>query len=191
MSIRSAIEDVERFHAAANIENLEGNARLEMRKLRRRLLREEYKETKRAVKRRDMRGVADGYADMMFVILGSALVQVGKHRFIKVWQEVVRSNMAKCIDGKVIMRDDGKVLKPDDWTPPDIESILMLDEPPANNDGSLMHELDFAMTTFQGVINALKDELTTDPDNVSAAKASLEQLAAALMEMHRGIQETL
>jgi len=39
--------------------------------------------------------------------------------------EVHRSNMAKLgDDGKPIRREDGKVLKPLTWTPPDLMSIL-------------------------------------------------------------------
>jgi predicted HAD superfamily Cof-like phosphohydrolase len=42
------------------------------------------------------------------------------------WAEVMRSNMAK-IDprtGAVRRREDGKILKPEGWTPPDLASIL-------------------------------------------------------------------
>lgn len=40
--------------------------------------------------------------------------------------EVTRSNMAKVDDetGKVIKREDGKILKPADWTPPDLASFV-------------------------------------------------------------------
>lgn len=42
------------------------------------------------------------------------------------WREVMRSNLTK-IDpdtGKVNKREDGKVLKPDGWTPPDLKPYL-------------------------------------------------------------------
>jgi predicted HAD superfamily Cof-like phosphohydrolase len=42
------------------------------------------------------------------------------------WQEVMRTNMAK-IDpatGKVRKREDGKVLKPDGWMPPNLEPFI-------------------------------------------------------------------
>lgn len=42
------------------------------------------------------------------------------------WAEVMRSNMAK-IDpktGMVLRRTDGKILKPEGWTPPDLGSLL-------------------------------------------------------------------
>jgi predicted HAD superfamily Cof-like phosphohydrolase len=32
--------------------------------------------------------------------------------------------MAKLVDGKPIRREDGKILKPEGWTPPDIKKIL-------------------------------------------------------------------
>jgi predicted HAD superfamily Cof-like phosphohydrolase len=42
------------------------------------------------------------------------------------WKEVMSTNFAK-IDkktGKVIKREDGKVLKPDGWTPPNLKEFL-------------------------------------------------------------------
>jgi len=40
------------------------------------------------------------------------------------WAEVQRSNMAKSVDGQVRRREDGKILKPEGWTPPDIAGVL-------------------------------------------------------------------
>jgi len=42
------------------------------------------------------------------------------------WAEVVRSNMAKIdpYSGTVRRREDGKILKPEGWTPPDLDSLL-------------------------------------------------------------------
>lgn len=39
------------------------------------------------------------------------------------WQEVMRTNFAKIdpVTGKVRKRSDGKVLKPEGWTPPDLK----------------------------------------------------------------------
>lgn len=41
--------------------------------------------------------------------------------FDAVWDEIHRSNMAK-VDGPV--RDDGKILKPEGWVPPDVAGVL-------------------------------------------------------------------
>jgi predicted HAD superfamily Cof-like phosphohydrolase len=43
---------------------------------------------------------------------------------LQVFAEVHRSNLAKLVDGKVLRRADGKVLKPESWTPANIEPIL-------------------------------------------------------------------
>jgi predicted HAD superfamily Cof-like phosphohydrolase len=42
------------------------------------------------------------------------------------WIEVMRSNFAKIdqASGKVIKREDGKVLKPEGWTPPELARFL-------------------------------------------------------------------
>ncbi|MFD6400800.1 hypothetical protein [Nocardia sp. NPDC060249] len=45
----------------------------------------------------------------------------------RVWAEVQRSNIAKMVDGEVIRRDDGKIEKPEGWTPPDIAGVLGMD----------------------------------------------------------------
>ena len=41
------------------------------------------------------------------------------------WEEVARSNLDKINPhtGKVIKREDGKVLKPEGWTPPQLEQF--------------------------------------------------------------------
>jgi predicted HAD superfamily Cof-like phosphohydrolase len=46
------------------------------------------------------------------------------------WQEVMRSNFAKIdpVSGKIRKRGDGKILKPDGWTPPDLEPFARLPE---------------------------------------------------------------
>jgi NTP pyrophosphatase (non-canonical NTP hydrolase) len=92
--------------------------------LRLKLMREELDETAEAMLRKDMKETADGLADLMYVVLGTA-VELGIN-MAPVFAEVHRSNMAKLgADGKPITRDDGKTLKPDGWTPPDIEGVLL------------------------------------------------------------------
>ena len=59
--------------------------------------------------------------DVLYVFIGTAL-RYGIP-LDAVWDEVQRSNMAK-VSGDVRRRDDGKILKPEGWTPPDILSIV-------------------------------------------------------------------
>jgi len=42
------------------------------------------------------------------------------------WDEVARSNLSKIdpVTGKVNKRADGKVLKPEGWTPPNLEPFV-------------------------------------------------------------------
>ena len=95
---------------------------IDERNLRMDLLEEEYNEYKEAEEKADIVGIADALGDMIYIICGTA-VSYGIP-LEEVFDEIHRSNMAKLVDGKVIRRADGKVLKPEGWTPPDIQSIL-------------------------------------------------------------------
>lgn len=71
----------------------------------------------------DIVKLADGLADLMYVVIGTAL-EFGIP-LERVWDEVQRSNMAKVgTDGVVRRREDGKILKPVGWTPPDVRGAL-------------------------------------------------------------------
>lgn len=94
----------------------------EERELRKKLLAEEYTEYVVAEFNNDIIEIADALADIIYIACGTA-VSYGIP-LDKLFAEVHRSNMAKLVDGKVIRRSDGKVQKPDGWTPPDVKSIL-------------------------------------------------------------------
>ena len=87
------------------------------------LIREEFDELVKAYHENDIVEIADGCADLKWVIEG--LEHTLKLPQQEVWDEVARSNLSKISeDGKVKKRKDGKVMKPEGWTPPDIKSIL-------------------------------------------------------------------
>lgn len=92
------------------------------RELRMKLLREEYVEYMTAENTNDFIEVADALADIIYIACGTA-VSYGIP-LDDVFAEVHRSNMAKLVDGKVIRREDGKVQKPESWTPPNIKNII-------------------------------------------------------------------
>ena len=90
--------------------------------LRIRLLEEEFEEYLQGEGKDDLENIAKELADIIYIVCGTA-VSYGIP-LDRVFDEVHRSNMAKLVDGKPVRRDDGKILKPEGWTPPDIKSIL-------------------------------------------------------------------
>lgn len=87
------------------------------------LIFEEFKELMQAYANRDIVEIADACADLKWVIEGlEHTLQIPQQ---EVWNEVSRSNLSKISStGKVIKREDGKVLKPEGWTPPNIKEII-------------------------------------------------------------------
>src|SRR5574338_275848 len=99
------------------------------RDLRRALLCEELGEYLDAEDTDDLVGAVDGLLDVIVVAWGTLLTYVGPERARAAADEVTRSNLAKIVDGQVIRRSDGKILKPEAWTPPDIAGALNGDTP--------------------------------------------------------------
>ena len=92
------------------------------RDLRINLLEEEFKEYINAEEKNDITEIADALADIIYIACGTAVAY--GIPLDDVFEEVHASNMAKLVDGKPIYREDGKVLKPEGWTPPDIRGVL-------------------------------------------------------------------
>jgi predicted HAD superfamily Cof-like phosphohydrolase len=92
------------------------------RQLRIKLLEEEFNEYLAGEVKDDIVEIADALADIIYIACGTA-VSYGIP-LDEIFNEVHRSNMAKLVDGKVIRREDGKIQKPEGWTPPNIEKIL-------------------------------------------------------------------
>ena len=69
--------------------------------------------------------VADALTDLLYVVYGAG------HAFgidlDECFHEVHRSNLSKLgTDFKPIKREDGKVLKPDTYSPPDLKTVLAI-----------------------------------------------------------------
>jgi len=84
------------------------------------LLMEEVYELDLAMQEDDYVGVADGIADAIYILCGTAL-RYGIP-LDEVFEEVHRSNMTKTIDPK--FREDGKLLKGENYSPPSLFGIL-------------------------------------------------------------------
>lgn len=96
--------------------------------LRTRLLDEETAEFADAAARRDLVGMADALADVVYVAYGTAL-SFGLN-LDAVLREVHRSNMSKLDeDGRPVLRDDGKVLKAPGYFRPDIAAVIAGQDP--------------------------------------------------------------
>jgi predicted HAD superfamily Cof-like phosphohydrolase len=88
------------------------------------LIEEESDELKVAINECDNVEILDALTDILVVTIG-ALHSMGADAE-GAWKEVMATNFAK-IDrdtGKVRKREDGKVLKPVGWTPPDLKSFV-------------------------------------------------------------------
>ena len=90
----------------------------------RNLINEEYWEFQDAMKANDEVEQLDACMDMIWVILGYCKMK--GYDVDGAWAEVARSNLAKIdlVTGKVIKRADGKVLKPEGWTAPELASFV-------------------------------------------------------------------
>jgi len=92
------------------------------RALRMKLLEEEFKEYEQGEYNNDLENIAKELADIIYIVCGTA-VSYGIP-LDRVFDAVHQSNMAKLVDGKPVRREDGKILKPEGWTPPDIKKVL-------------------------------------------------------------------
>jgi predicted HAD superfamily Cof-like phosphohydrolase len=88
------------------------------------LIEEEAEELNQAIIAKDKVEMLDALIDMLVVTIGA--IHSAGFDAEGAWKEVMRTNFAK-IDkdtGKVVKREDGKVLKPDGWTPPDLKPFI-------------------------------------------------------------------
>ena len=67
-------------------------------------------------------GTADALVDMAYFIVGTALER--GLPLDKVWEAVQTANMAKFPGGVALRREDGKIIKPEGWQPPDVAAII-------------------------------------------------------------------
>ena len=91
-----------------------------------RLIDEEVGELHQAVLAGDQVEQLDALIDILVVTIGA--IHSAGFNGESAWNEVMRTNFAK-IDsatGKIRKRDDGKILKPDGWTPPNLEPFTQL-----------------------------------------------------------------
>ena len=93
-------------------------------KLYRKLITEEYNEFIDAIIDDDEIEKLDACMDLIWVVLGYCYAK--GYKTDAAWAEVAHSNLAKIdpVTGRVLKRADGKVLKPEGWTSPDLTDCL-------------------------------------------------------------------
>ena len=95
-------------------------------KLYMKLISEEYNETLDAFNKSDLVELADGLADMVWVIMG--MCNSCGIQFDNIWKEVRASNMSKFVGGKAIKNEYGKIMKPKTYFKPNIKNALGLEK---------------------------------------------------------------
>ncbi len=122
------IAAVEEFHDVFKIGNRyepTGTVSEDEFMLRYNLLKEENEEYLEACKRGDVVEIADALGDLLYITFGTILRHGLQHKIEEVFDEIHRSNMSKLDEnGKPIFREDGKVLKSNNYFRPDIRRIL-------------------------------------------------------------------
>ena len=111
--------DVKMFMSACDQGISEENAKLYLS-----LIKEEFEELMEANVNNDEIERLDGCMDLIWVTIGYCLAKGYDIR--GAWEEVTRSNFAKIDEktGKVIKNEKGKVIKPDSWTPPNLQKYI-------------------------------------------------------------------
>ena len=97
----------------------------EVKNLRIELIREELDELKQAIAENDLVEIADALTDILYVTYGAG------HSFglnlDECFREVQASNMSKLdSEGNPIYREDGKIMKGEDYFPPNLKKVIEL-----------------------------------------------------------------
>lgn len=126
--MQKQLESVGEFHKAFGVVDTHsptGNLSESIVNLRFNLMKEENEEYLQAALKGDLTEVADALGDMLYILCGTMLQHGLQHKIEAVFDEIHRSNMSKLgKDGKPIYREDGKVMKGENYFKPNIEAIL-------------------------------------------------------------------
>jgi predicted HAD superfamily Cof-like phosphohydrolase len=128
MELKDNINKVKEFHEVFGLEYHElPNAAVSKHiyELRHRLMQEENDEYLEACEKGDLTQIADALGDKMYILFGTIIAHGLQHKIEELFHEIHRSNMSKLDDeGKPIYREDGKIMKSNNYFLPDIKSVL-------------------------------------------------------------------
>ena len=93
--------------------------------LRYNLMKEENDEYLEACENHDLVEIADALGDQLYILCGTILKHGLQHKIEEVFEEIQKSNMSKLdAAGNPIFREDGKILKGENYFKPNIKTIL-------------------------------------------------------------------
>ena len=93
--------------------------------LRHRLMQEENDEYMEAALKNDLEQIADALGDKLYILCGTIIAHGLQHKIADVFNEIHRSNMSKLDEnGKPLYREDGKIMKSNNYFLPDIKAVL-------------------------------------------------------------------
>ena len=125
--VASSLELVKEFHERFGhpVKDEPDVSDMKLNELRVELLSEELRELMEALGTGDCVGALDALTDLQYVLDG-AFLALGLHRYKDAAvAEVHRSNMSKLgADGQPIRREDGKILKGPNYSPPDLVGVI-------------------------------------------------------------------
>jgi len=127
MSLQDEINKVALFHNTFKIGNRnEPTADIGAEaQLRYDLMAEENQEFLEACEKSDLIEIADALGDQLYILLGTILRHGLQDKIVEVFNEIQSSNMSKLDkEGNPIFREDGKILKGENYFKPDIASII-------------------------------------------------------------------
>ena len=89
------------------------------------LMKEETDEYLEACLNNDIVEIADALGDQLYILCGTILKHGMQYKIEQVFNEIHRSNMSKLdLNGQPIFREDGKILKGQNYFKPDLTKIL-------------------------------------------------------------------
>jgi predicted HAD superfamily Cof-like phosphohydrolase len=88
-------------------------------------MKEENDEYLEACENDDLVEIADALGDQLYILCGTILKHGLQHKIEEVFEEIQKSNMSKLdAAGNPIFREDGKILKGENYFKPNIKTIL-------------------------------------------------------------------
>lgn len=127
--MREELKKVKEFHEAFGLKDKLSDSPSQISKsdseLRHSLMEEENIEYLDACNNNDIEEIADALGDQLYILCGTILAHGMGDIIVNIFNEIHRSNMSKLDkNGKPIYREDGKILKGENYFKPNFKNIL-------------------------------------------------------------------